>query len=270
MEVALAVGVLMLPVALVVTSFAPWSEHRVTARALAAEAARSAVLSLSVSEGTSQVLSSFASYDLEVTSVRVGWCGADPGALPGAAGDCAMVRGGVVTATVSVWTPLFGTTLGACWWFVGDHEPLRAHRSVPQSRMKSERGSVTIWVLGLSVLLLLFGGLAIDYWRALALQRELLAVADSAAIAAASGIDEEHYRSTGDVALDEARASRLAVEAVGWQPVDVISIDVDVDPTLVTVTLESVVELGLLGVFIDDFTPFTVRAVSAALPVLVP
>ena len=44
---------------------------------------------------------------------------------------------------------------------------------------KSERGSVTIWMLGLSVLLLLFGGLALDFWRGLALQRELAAVADS-------------------------------------------------------------------------------------------
>ena len=37
--------------------------------------------------------------------------------------------------------------------------------------MASDRGSVTIWVLGLSILLLLFGGLALDYWRGLALHR---------------------------------------------------------------------------------------------------
>ena len=44
--------------------------------------------------------------------------------------------------------------------------------------MKSDRGSITIWMLGLSVLLLLFGGLSIDFWRALALQRELAAGRD--------------------------------------------------------------------------------------------
>jgi hypothetical protein len=48
---------------------------------------------------------------------------------------------------------------------------------------EDDRGSVTIWVLGLAMLLLVFGGLALDYWRALALQRELAAVADSAAVA---------------------------------------------------------------------------------------
>ena len=76
--------------------------------------------------------------------------------------------------------------------------------------MKSDRGSVTIWMLGLSVLLLLFGGLAIDFWRALALQRELAAVADSAAVAAASGIDEGHYRLTGEVVREPVRARALA------------------------------------------------------------
>ncbi|MGB7859491.1 MAG: pilus assembly protein TadG-related protein, partial [Acidimicrobiia bacterium] len=57
----------------------------------------------------------------------------------------------------------------------------------------SDRGSTTIWMLGLSLLLLLFGGLALDFWRGLAMQRELASVADSAALAAASGIDEVLY-----------------------------------------------------------------------------
>ena len=75
--------------------------------------------------------------------------------------------------------------------------------------MSSDRGSVTLWTLGLSMLLLLFGGLAVDFWRALALQRELAAIADSASVAAASGIDEEHYRDTGEVVIDPERAADL-------------------------------------------------------------
>ncbi len=136
--------------------------------------------------------------------------------------------------------------------------------------MKGERGSATIWMLGLSMVLLLFGGLAIDYWRALALQRELLAVADSAAVAAASGIDEAWYRGTGEVVLDPERSRNLAAGAVGWQEVDVVDMDVQVDIALVTVTLEAEVELGLLGVFVDESDPVTVRAVSRATPQLVP
>jgi uncharacterized membrane protein len=133
-----------------------------------------------------------------------------------------------------------------------------------------DRGSVTIWVLGLSVILLTFGGLALDYWRALALQRELAAVADSAAIAGASGIDEELYRQTGEVVLEPERSRALVEAAVIWQGVDVTSLDVDVGQAAVTVSIEGEVQLGLLGVFVDQSEPLTVRAQAMASPVLVP
>jgi hypothetical protein len=134
----------------------------------------------------------------------------------------------------------------------------------------SDRGSVTIWVLGLSMLLLLFGGLALDYWRGLALQRELAAVADSAAIAAAAGIDEEVYRESGSIVLDPERSRGLAEAAVAWQDVDVSALEVDVQPAVVNVTLTAVLELGLLRVFVDQSEPLTVRASASAVPVLVP
>jgi len=133
-----------------------------------------------------------------------------------------------------------------------------------------DRGSMTIWVLGLSMLLLVFGGLALDYWRALALQRELAAVADSAAIAGASGIDEEHYRETGEVLLDPPRARGLAEAAVDWQGVTLVDLSVGVEPTSVSVTLTGEVELGLLGVFVDQSEPLTVRGTATAIPVLLP
>jgi Flp pilus assembly protein TadG len=125
-------------------------------------------------------------------------------------------------------------------------------------------------MLGLSLLLLLFGGLALDYWRALALQRELASVADSAAIAAASGIDEDTYRATGEIVLDPARSIALANESVSWQGVGLESSMVDVEPASVTVTLTAEVELGLLGIFIDDDRPLTVTATATAEPVLIP
>ena len=134
----------------------------------------------------------------------------------------------------------------------------------------SDRGSTTIWMLGLSMLLLLFGGLALDYWRGLALQRELAAIADSAAIAAASGLDEETYRATGVVALDSDRATDLALAAITWQGAGLSAADIDVAPGSVTVTLTAEVELGLLGVFVDQTDPLTVRAVATAVPVLRP
>ena len=138
--------------------------------------------------------------------------------------------------------------------------------------IRSERGSVTLWTLGLSLLLLVFGGLAIDFWRGLALQRELAAVADSAAVAAASGVDEGLYRETGQVRLDAAQARTLALESVAFQDTPVLGVEVTVlpDRSRVTVEVFGEVELGLLGVLIGDTEPLTVRAVATAAPRLLP
>jgi hypothetical protein len=136
----------------------------------------------------------------------------------------------------------------------------------------TERGSVVIWMLGLSVVLLLFGGLAIDYWRGLALQREMAAIADSAAIAGASGIDEEHYRATGEVLLDETRSTDVVLASVELQDRQPSRIDVSIsaDRSAVTVTVEAAIELGLLGILVDDSEPLLIRASATASPRLVP
>ena len=138
--------------------------------------------------------------------------------------------------------------------------------------MRSDRGSVTLWTLGLSVLLLLFGGLSIDFWRALALQRELAAVADSMAVAAASGIDEERYRLTGEVVIDPGRARGLGSGYAAAQDVDLVGLEVSTssDGTSVSVRVVAELELGLIGVFVDRTEPLTVSAGATALPVLVP
>lgn len=135
--------------------------------------------------------------------------------------------------------------------------------------MRGERGSVTLWVLGLSIMLIAFGGLAIDYWRALASQRELVAVADSAAVAGASGIDEERYRATGEVVLDWSRATALALRSIDFQDVVLTDVDVTVAPdgSAVTVSVSAAVELGLLGVLVDDDEPIEVAATATARPV---
>jgi uncharacterized membrane protein len=138
--------------------------------------------------------------------------------------------------------------------------------------VKSERGSVTLWTLGLSVLLLLFGGLMVDFWRALALQRELAAIADSASIAAASGIDEEHYRATGEVLIDSARADGLGSAYVASQDVvlSALSVSTAADGLSVTVEVTDHLDLGLIGVFIEQQAPLTIRAEATAVPVEVP
>jgi hypothetical protein len=127
-------------------------------------------------------------------------------------------------------------------------------------------------MMGLSLLLLLFGGLVIDFWRALALQRELAAIADSASVAAASGIDEEHYRLTGEVLIEPARAAGLGSAYAMTQDIELLDLVVSTaeDRSSVTVLVVDELELGLMGVFVDQTEPLTVIAEARAVPVLIP
>lgn len=138
--------------------------------------------------------------------------------------------------------------------------------------MREEKGSITLWVLGLSILILGFGGIALDFWRALAVQRQVAAVADSAAIAAASGIDEAYYRTTGEVRLDQTRAVSLGQGSIGSQSLDPVSVQISVAPdgSQVDVEILDNVSVGLLGFFIRDDDDLMVRGTASAVPRLVP
>lgn len=130
-ELALAVGVLLLPAAIAVLSFGPWSERRVAAETLAAEAARAAVLELSLEGGEAVMVEQAEALDLDPDSVRLGWCGAEPASQ--AAGSCPLTRGTVVNASIEVWTPLVATPWGAVGglWVSADHtEPIDLYRSL--------------------------------------------------------------------------------------------------------------------------------------------
>jgi hypothetical protein len=98
----------------------------------------------------------------------------------------------------------------------------------------------------------------------------LAAVADSMAVAAASGIDEERYRMTGEVVIDPRRATSLGSGYADAQDVDLTSLEVSSDGTSVSVRLEAELKLGLIGVFVDQSEPLTVTARASAVPVLVP
>jgi hypothetical protein len=130
-ELALAVGVLLLPVALVVIGFGPWSERRVEAEAVAAEAARSTVIELSHEAGLATAAAITAAYGIPPQQARIGWCGAEP--TVAGAGFCTLQRGAVVSVTVELWTPLVATPWGPVGglWVVGEHsEPIDLYRSL--------------------------------------------------------------------------------------------------------------------------------------------
>ncbi len=133
-ELALGVAVLLLPVALAVTAFGPWSERRVLAEAAAAEGARALAVDMVPSAAEALVVRIVAGHGLDSRDLKVGWCGASPAAPGSSTGSCPLTRGSVVTLTVEVWAPLVMTPWGGVGglWVDGDHaEPIDLYRSMP-------------------------------------------------------------------------------------------------------------------------------------------
>jgi Flp pilus assembly protein TadG len=80
-----------------------------------------------------------------------------------------------------------------------------------------ESGTVTLWMLGLCLMLFLLGGISLDLWRAFSERRSLAASADAAAVSGASALDEAAYRSSGTVRLVPADAQRRARASLAEQ-----------------------------------------------------
>ncbi|MDP9493714.1 MAG: hypothetical protein M3P87_00605 [Actinomycetota bacterium] len=132
-EFALAVGLLLLPIAIVVLAFGPWSERRVVAEAAAAEAARTAVVSLDLARGSQVVTVIGANHGLPPESIRLGWCGSELVVPESSIEGCSLERGSEVVAEVQIWTPIIDTPWGPIGglWVTGVHaEPLDLYRSL--------------------------------------------------------------------------------------------------------------------------------------------
>lgn len=138
--------------------------------------------------------------------------------------------------------------------------------SVPHAG--SEDGAVTLWLLGLSLVLLSVGALSLDLWHVLAERRALAGIADAAAYAGASGIDEAAFRADASLLLDPSRARALADHAVrrqadqrslaGWRA--------DADAASVTVEVTGNVDTFLLPLLDRDLAAIEVTVRSTARP----
>ena len=82
----------------------------------------------------------------------------------------------------------------------------------------TDRGSVTIWILGLCLLVLTLGGLSIDLWRGISERRALYHMASAGSLAGSSAIDTETWRESGVLRLDAETAEEVATAAVFSQP----------------------------------------------------
>ncbi len=134
--------------------------------------------------------------------------------------------------------------------------------------LHEEAGQITMWVLGLSIGVLILGGISVDLWRVLAVRTELGSLADSAAIAGGSGIDEDVFRASPDLAvaivLDDARARTLANQVLAGEAF-ASAPAIDVQPQLITVVLEREVDFTLLDLVAPGGS-FTVIATGRSQP----
>ncbi len=135
--------------------------------------------------------------------------------------------------------------------------------------MSQDRGSVTIWILGLVMVMIGIGGLVIDLWRVLDEKHAIEVVADAAAAAGAGVIDEARYRQTGDVVLEPVGArdrAAVVISAAGAEA----GAAVEADENRVWVVLTRGVDLGLLGFLLPGEGAVLVRGRATGYPRLYP
>jgi Flp pilus assembly protein TadG len=128
-------------------------------------------------------------------------------------------------------------------------------------------GTVTLWLLGLCLMLFALGGISVDLWRGFSARRSLANAADAAALAGASAIDEDAYRASGVVELDPARAEARARAHVARQ-LDagaLREVEVRADRGAVTVVVRGEIGFTLLGI-VDPGGDLPVRVTATATP----
>lgn len=111
----------------------------------------------------------------------------------------------------------------------------------------TERGSVTIWMLGLCVCVLFLGGLSVDLWRVFNERRHLGALADASAIVGAGALDETAWRRDRALRLEPSRAQATALAYLRPRVSAGTSVQVRAQPDRVQVRLGRTVRLSLLG-----------------------
>lgn len=122
LELAVSVGLLLVPAVLLVLSFAPWVEHQMAAREIARNVARTAAVAAALPDTEVLLDQAADNYGIDRADIAV--------TLSGDVG-----RGGLVTATVDVRMPAIVIPgiggLGSVTWTVHHTEQVDLYRSFP-------------------------------------------------------------------------------------------------------------------------------------------
>lgn len=135
------------------------------------------------------------------------------------------------------------------------------------SRRREDRGHITMWVLGMVLVVSFIGWMSVGAWSAFGERQELSAAADQAAQAGATALDLTTVRTTNIRQLDPDEAEARAWDSLARQDLgDISNVAVSATAQRVTVTIESEISTGLLGVFADDNQPFRISVTAIGTP----
>jgi Flp pilus assembly protein TadG len=128
-------------------------------------------------------------------------------------------------------------------------------------RVQDERGAVLVAGLLLALALLIVIGAAVDIGRAFIERRELVSVADGAALAGSQALDLDALHA-GQLMLDPSEAQSTALGVVRTEPE--LRARADASPGLVSVEVEREIPTVLLRLV--GLSSLTVRAQATAEP----
>ena len=147
---------------------------------------------------------------------------------------------------------------------------------------RSEQGFFTMWVLYLCLLVFFFGAVALEAWRYADEKRQLAAIVDGAAVAGATHIDVDYFKSaksgTGADPEDDVILNRNAAEAAAEQYLEDArreaklewrhppKVKVQSNDKIIKVKVQQEYELAMLGFLDTREEIFDVVAQSEARP----
>lgn len=139
---------------------------------------------------------------------------------------------------------------------------------VTARRPAGDSGHVTLWLLGVAIMILFVSGFAVDLWQATAQRRTLAGLADAAATAGSTALDDTAFRDADVVRLApddaESRATQLLAARIESAGAPVTDAAVDATPERVRVVVRGEIEATLLRLLAPhaDAWPVEVRATA--------
>lgn len=130
--------------------------------------------------------------------------------------------------------------------------------------MRDERGAASIFVLGMSVVLLVCAGLVVDGGLAINARMRVADDAEQAARAGADSIDLDILRAGGGLVVNKSLAAQRAADYLGTRGYTPDEYDLDVDGQTVSVTVSDTTDTMILGVVNIDTYPVHAAATATA------